>query len=131
MQVEILDSPSLFFAGMGGSVLPIPVAHGEGRADFGAAFASMVVSAGLVAMHYAAGRGEPATRYPGNPNGSPLGITALTSEDGRATIMMPHPERVFRTVTHSWHPPAWGEDGPWLRMFRNARVWVGYAWICC
>ena len=125
VQVEILDSPSLFFAGMGGSVLPIPVAHGEGRADFGAADASKVVSAGLVAMRYAAGRGEPATRYPGNPNGSPLGITALTSEDGRATIMMPHPERVFRTVTHSWHPPAWGEDGPWLRMFRNARVWVG------
>ena len=66
-----------------------------------------------------------ATRYPANPNGSPGGITMLTSTDGRATIMMPHPERVFRTVTNSWTPPSWGPDGPWLRLFRNARAWVG------
>ncbi|HSG10766.1 MAG TPA: phosphoribosylformylglycinamidine synthase [Gammaproteobacteria bacterium] len=120
-QLEILETPSIFFAGMSGSVLPIAVAHGEGRADFGDADPN----AALVAARYVDGYGEVATRYPQNPNGSPLGITALTTPDGRATIMMPHPERVFRTVTNSWHPSGWGEDGPWLRMFRNARVWAG------
>jgi phosphoribosylformylglycinamidine synthase len=70
-------------------------------------------------------RGAATEIYPCNPNGSPGGITALTTPDGRATILMPHPERVFRTVQHSWHPPSWGEDAPWMRMFRNARVWVG------
>jgi phosphoribosylformylglycinamidine synthase len=124
-QLEILDTPSIFFAGMSGSVLPIAVAHGEGRADFGAADPAAVVSSGLVAARYIDGHGAVAARYPHNPNGSPLGITALTTPDGRATIMMPHPERVFRTVTCSWHPDEWGEESPWLRMFRNARVWVG------
>jgi phosphoribosylformylglycinamidine synthase len=76
-------------------------------------------------LRFVDGYGRVAAEYPANPNGSPLGITALTSEDGRATIMMPHPERVFRTLTNSWHPDTWGEDGPWLRMFRNARVWAG------
>ena len=70
-------------------------------------------------------QGRPAQRYPQNPNGSPGGITALTTPDGRATILMPHPERVFRTVQHSWHPAGWGEDAPWMRLFRNARAWVG------
>jgi phosphoribosylformylglycinamidine synthase len=120
-QLEILDTPSIFFSGMSGSVLPIAVAHGEGRADFGDADPNTA----LVAARYVDGYGKVATRYPQNPNGSPLGITALTTPDGRATIMMPHPERVFRTVTNSWHPADWGEDGPWLRMFRNARVWTG------
>jgi phosphoribosylformylglycinamidine synthase len=120
-QLEILETPSIFFAGMSGSVLPIAVAHGEGRADFG----DTDPNTALVAARYVDGYGEVATRYPQNPNGSPLGITALTTPDGRATIMMPHPERVFRTVTNSWHPADWDEDGPWLRMFRNARVWTG------
>ena len=124
-QLQILESPALFFAGMQGSVLPIAVAHGEGRAEFpDEATATAVMDSGLVSTQFVDGRGAVATRYPQNPNGSPLGITGLTTTDGRVTIMMPHPERVFRTVTNSWHPHEWGEDGPWLRMFRNARVWV-------
>ena len=125
-QLEILPSPALFFAGMEGSVLPIAVAHGEGRADFGDdSGAAAALGSGLVAARYIDGHGEVADKYPYNPNGSPFGITGLTTVDGRVTIMMPHPERVFRSVTHSWRPDDWGEDGPWLRMFRNARVWVG------
>ncbi len=124
-QLEILESPSIFFTGMAGSILPIAVAHGEGRADFSGTDPDGLLQRGLVAARYVDGYGKPAEIYPANPNGSPLGITALSSEDGRATIMMPHPERVFRTVTNSWHPVDWGEDGPWLRLFRNARVWVG------
>ena len=124
-QLEILDSPSLFFAGMPGSVIPIAVAHGEGRAEFdNPAGAERALDAGLVAARYVDGHGLVAERYPANPNGSPQGITALTTPDGRVTIMMPHPERVFRSVQNSWHPDDWGEDAPWMRMFRNARVWV-------
>jgi len=124
-RLEILPSPALFFTGMEGSVLPIAVAHGEGRADFGeAAGAAAAQQAGLVTARYIDGHGQVTEQYPHNPNGSPLGITGLTTTDGRVTIMMPHPERVFRSVTHSWHPDEWGEDGPWMRMFRNARVWV-------
>jgi phosphoribosylformylglycinamidine synthase len=124
-QLEILESPSLFFEGMAGSILPIAVAHGEGRADFGSAnAASGALDSGLVSARYIDGHGNVAEQYPYNPNGSPLGITGLTTTDGRVTIMMPHPERVFRSVTHSWHPDEWGEDSPWMRMFRNARVWV-------
>ena len=85
----------------------------------------MARAGGLVAARYVTGRGAVATAYPANPNGSPDGITALTTPDGRATILMPHPERVFRTVTNSWAPRHWPDDGPWLRFFRNARVWVG------
>jgi phosphoribosylformylglycinamidine synthase len=125
-RLEILPSPSLFFAGMEGSVLPIAVAHGEGRAEFAdIASAEAAQQAGLVAARYLDGHGKVAEKYPYNPNGSALAITGLTTADGRATIMMPHPERVFRSVTHSWHPDEWGEDGPWMRMFRNARVWTG------
>ena len=124
--VEVLDSPSILLAGMAGSHLPIAVAHGEGRADFGSVErAREVLESGRVALRYVDNRGEPTERYPLNPNGSPFGITGLTTDDGRFTIMMPHPERVFRTVQHSWHPDEWGEDGPWLRMFRNARRQVG------
>ena len=82
------------------------------------------MKSGLVVARYVDGHGAVASSYPQNPNGSPLGITGLTTADGRVTIMMPHPERVFRAVTHSWHPDEWGEDSPWMRMFRNARVWV-------
>ena len=125
-QLEILDSPSLFFAGMTGSVLPIAVAHGEGRADFGGvAAARRALDSGLVTARFVDGHGRTAERYPENPNGSPLGITGLTTADGRVTIIMPHPERVFRSVQNSWHPDDWDEDGPWMRLFRNARVWVG------
>ena len=124
-QLEILDSPALFFAGMTGSVMPIAVAHGEGRAEFDdPAGAQLTLDVRLAAARYVDGHGRVAERYPANPNGSPLGITALTTTDGRVTIMMPHPERVFRTVQNSWHPEDWGEDAPWMRMFRNARVWV-------
>jgi phosphoribosylformylglycinamidine synthase len=124
-QVEILETPSILLRGMAGSVLPIAVAHGEGRADFTDVEPAAVLRAGLVAARYVDGYGKPTEIYPANPNGSPLGITALTSTDGRVTVMMPHPERVFRTVTHSWHPDDWGPDGPWLRLFRNARAWTG------
>jgi phosphoribosylformylglycinamidine synthase len=124
--VEVLPTPSVFFTGMAGSVLPIAVAHGEGRAEFAddSAFAACAGS-GLVSLRFVDNFGRPAESYPANPNGSPQGITGLTSRDGRATILMPHPERVFRSVQNSWRPQEWGEDGGWLRMFRNARVWVG------
>jgi phosphoribosylformylglycinamidine synthase len=117
--VEIVDSPSVFFAGMAGSKLPVVVSHGEGRAVFAGPQKS------VLALRYIDNRGAPATAYPFNPNGSPEGITGVTTPDGRFTIMMPHPERVFRTVQMSWHPENWGEDSPWMRMFRNARRWVG------
>jgi len=124
--VEVLPTPSLFFAGMAGTVMPIAVAHGEGRAEFAddAAFAACATS-GLISLRFVDNGGSPTETYPANPNGSPQGITGLTSRDGRATILMPHPERVFRSVQNSWRPAEWGEDGGWLRMFRNARVWVG------
>ncbi|MDG4551180.1 MAG: phosphoribosylformylglycinamidine synthase [Candidatus Contendobacter sp.] len=124
--VEVLPSPSLFLRGMEGSRLPIAVAHGEGRAEFrddGGPDAAL--AAGLVALRFVDHCGRPAETYPANPNGSPGGITGLCSRDGRFTILMPHPERVFRTVQYSWHPDGWGEDGPWLRLFRNARRWLG------
>jgi phosphoribosylformylglycinamidine synthase len=95
--------------------------------DFGseAEHLAAIEASGTVALRFVDGRGEIAQRYPHNPNGSVAGITALTTDDGRATILMPHPERVFRTVQFSWAPPTWGETGPWMRMFRNARAWVG------
>ncbi|MBA1148600.1 phosphoribosylformylglycinamidine synthase [Ectothiorhodospiraceae bacterium WFHF3C12] len=124
--VEVLPSPSLFLQGMAGSRMPIAVAHGEGRAAFqGDQGPRKALTAGLVGLRYVDGRGQATEHYPYNPNGSPLGITGMTSQDGRVTIMMPHPERVFRTVQNAWHPREWGEDGPWMRLFRNARVAVG------
>jgi phosphoribosylformylglycinamidine synthase len=124
--VEILESPSLFFKGMAGSKLPIVVAHGEGRAEFANADgAQRAIAAGLVALRYIDNRGLPTESYPANPNGTPQGVTSLSNADGRFTILMPHPERLFRSVQFSWHPDAWGEDGPWLRLFRNARAAVG------
>jgi phosphoribosylformylglycinamidine synthase len=122
--VEIGNTRSFFFAGMAGSMLPIAVAHGEGRAEFASA-ADEAAAQGQVALRYVDNAGAVATRYPANPNGSPGGIAGLASDDGRVTILMPHPERVFRTVQNSWHPAGAGEDSGWMRMFRNARVWVG------
>jgi phosphoribosylformylglycinamidine synthase len=120
--MEILVSPSLFFAGMAGSRLPVVTAHGEGRALFEHPdHAGTVVRAG----RFVDNRGRPADTYPLNPNGSSGGLTAVTTADGRFTALMPHPERVFRTVQLSWHPDGWGEDSPWMRLFRNARVFVG------
>ena len=122
LQVE--KSPSILFAGMEGSRIPIAVAHGEGRAVFANA-GQMDAARYLVAARYVDNRGKVTQAYPFNPNGSPQGITALTTPDGRFNILMPHPERVFRTLALSWHPREWGEDSPWMRMFRNARAWVG------
>jgi phosphoribosylformylglycinamidine synthase len=115
---EIPASPSIFLAGMAGSKLPVVVSHGEGRAVFPGA------NDATVALRYIDNRGAVAKTYPFNPNGSPEGIAGVTSADGRATIMMPHPERTFRSVQMSWHPDSLGEDAPWLTMFRNARRWV-------
>ncbi|WDM75944.1 phosphoribosylformylglycinamidine synthase [Xanthomonas cucurbitae] len=120
--LEVVESPSIFLRGMAGSRIPVAVAHGEGRAEFDSAVDQ---AAARVALRYIDGDGAVAARYPLNPNGSPDGITGLTSTDGRVTILMPHPERTPRTVNLSWHPAQWGEQSPWLRMFRNARVWCG------
>ena len=124
--VEIQESDSVFFQGMAGSRMPIAVSHGEGRAEFATDEAvQAALASNTVAMRYVDNNGEFTQVYPANPNGSPEGITSLTTTDGRATIMMPHPERVFRAVSNSWHPDDWSEDSPWMRMFRNARKWVG------
>ncbi|MDH5648578.1 MAG: phosphoribosylformylglycinamidine synthase, partial [Gammaproteobacteria bacterium] len=126
VRVQIPENPSIFLQGMTGSMLPVVVAHGEGRAEFRELdHVGQVIMNKEVALCYVDNRGELTQTYPLNPNGSPHGITGLTTPDGRFTIMMPHPERLFRTVTHSWHPDNWQEDGPWMRMFRNARVWLG------
>ncbi len=122
--VEVQKSPSILFAGMEGSRMPVAIAHGEGRAEF-AADPAVALEAGAVALCYVDNYGELTTEFPANPNGSPFGITGLTTTDGRFTIMMPHPERCFRAVQNSWRPDDWDEYGAWMRLFRNARVWVG------
>ncbi len=123
--VEVVQSPSLFLDGMAGSRMPITVAHGEGRVEFreGQSLAQLEQAA-VSALRFVDNAGAATERYPANPNGSPGGLTGVTTTDGRFTIMMPHPERVFRSVQHSWHPDEWGEAGPWLRIFRNARKWI-------
>jgi len=123
VMLEVQSSPSLFFAGMAGSRLPVAVAHGEGYAEFRNE-KMQAAAESLVTLRFVDNRGVVTEKYPYNPNGSPGGITGLTNPDGRFTILMPHPERMFRTVQHSWHPDGWGENSPWLRMFRNARCWV-------
>lgn len=124
--VQIQNSPSLLLDSMVGSHMPIAVSHGEGRVEVkNDAHLTQLEQAGLVSMRYINHFAEVTQTYPANPNGSPNGITAVTSKDGRATIMMPHPERVFRTVSNSWHPQNWGEDSPWMRIFRNARKQLG------
>ena len=122
--VEVLESPSLFFNDMAGSLLPIPVAHGEGRADFnGSGDFEKCLTGNLISARYIDFNGEPTETYPANPNGSPAGATAFCSSDGRATVMMPHPERLFRSVQMSYRPRGLfeGEAGPWMKMFQNAR----------
>ena len=124
--VEVQESNSVFLQGMAGSRMPIAVAHGEGRAEFSdQAHLDSLQDSGAVALRYVDNFGKVTENYPANPNGSPDGITGVTSADGRVTLMMPHPERVFRAATNSWAPEEWNEDGAWMRMFRNARVWVG------
>jgi phosphoribosylformylglycinamidine synthase len=115
--VEVTESPSLFLQGMTGSRIPVVTAHGEGQA----LFTRSTPDQALVCLRYVDNRGRPTESYPYNPNGSPGGITGVTTPDGRFTIVMPHPERVFRSVQMSWHPETWGEDSPWMRVFRNAR----------
>ncbi len=124
--LAIEASPSILLAGMAGSRVPIAVAHGEGRAEWADdAGRAALEEAELVAARFVDHHGRATERYPENPNGSPGGITAITTPDGRVTLFMPHPERVFRAVQNSWRPKSWNEDGPWMRIFRNARVWVG------
>ncbi|MCL6691592.1 phosphoribosylformylglycinamidine synthase [Pseudomonas sp. R3.Fl] len=124
--VQVQESQSIFLQGMAGSRLPIAIAHGEGHAEFESEEALLESDlSGCVALRFVDNHGKVTETYPANPNGSPRGITGLTSRDGRVTIMMPHPERVFRAVQNSWRPDEWQEDGGWMRMFRNARVWVG------
>ena len=124
--VKVQATDSIFLQGMQCSHMPIAIAHGEGHAEFAsAAEREACEAAGQIALRYVDNYGEVTETYPANPNGSPDGITSLTTTDGRVTIMMPHPERVFRTVANSWHPDEWLEDSPWVRMFRNARKFIG------
>ncbi len=120
--VEVTDSPSIFFQGMTGTQTPIAIAHGEGYADFSQ---TGDIAKALVAMRFVSNSGVVTEAYPSNPNGSPQGITSVTTPDGRFSVLMPHAERVFRSVQQSWHPESWGERSPWMRMFQNARKWVG------
>jgi phosphoribosylformylglycinamidine synthase len=124
--VEVQKSPSVLLAGMEGSLLPIAVAHGEGRAEFvDAAAAAGCSASGLVGLRYVNADRSIATTYPANPSGTPFGMAALSNEDGRVTVSMPHPERSFRYVQNSWHPRDVGEYSGWTRLFRNARRFVG------
>jgi len=123
--VQVPRSNSVLFAGMHGSVLPIAVAHGEGLAEFSShAGAAELLEHGLATLQFVDHYEEPTDVYPLNPNGSPLGLAGVCSDDGRVTAVMPHPERVFRSAQNSWSPKEWGEDGGWLRLFRNARVFL-------
>ncbi len=121
--VETQRNPSIFFNGMADSRMPVSVAHGEGRVAF-MKDPHQAFNHNLIVLRYVDSSGVPTEQFPANPNGSPMGIAGVTTTDGRFTIMMPHPERCFRTRQNSWHPEDWGEYSPWLRIFRNARVWV-------
>ena len=120
--LEVVESPSLFLRGMAGSRIPVSVAHGEGRPEFDS---PVDAAAARVSLRFVEGDGQAATSYPANPNGSPNAVAGLTTDDGRVTILMPHPERTPRTVNFSWAPADWPADSPWLRMFRNARAALG------
>jgi len=122
--LEVQSTPSMILSGMAGSRIPVAVAHGEGRAEFSNADKlSQLQQRNLLALQYVDNYGKTAQEYPTNPNGSPEGLAGVCSESGRVTIMMPHPERVYRTVQNSWAPEDWKEDAPWLRLFKNARQW--------
>jgi phosphoribosylformylglycinamidine synthase len=123
--VEVLDSPSLFLEGMQGSMMPIVVAHGEGRTEDRHQESQILLDQQNACLRYVDAEGKPSEYYPINPNGSALGLNGFTNDDGRFTIMMPHPERIFRSLQNSWQSPDWGEYSPWMRMFRNARKWLG------
>ena len=124
VQVQVQASASILMQGMTGSRLPIVVAHGEGRAVFEGQDDAIAEDLGLVSLKYVDNKGSVAETFPANPNGSTMGITGLCNRDGRFNIMMPHPERVFRSVQMSWAPGEWPEDSGWMRLFRNARVWL-------
>ena len=129
VQVEVLPSPSIFFKGMEGSQLPIVVAHGEGFTNFSSKGSlSNLQNKGLVSLRYTDHYGKATDKFPLNPNGSPGGVTSVTTSDGRFTVLMPHPERVFRIPQMSWYPQEWVnfKDGlsPWMKMFTNARFWL-------
>jgi phosphoribosylformylglycinamidine synthase len=124
--VKIQPSASVLLRDMAGSCLPVAVAHGEGRAEFSTTAGQQALfDSGKVSLQFVDNTLEVTQRYPANPNGSPEGISGVSSEDGRVTVIMPHPERVFRAVQNSWQPAQWTEDGGWMRLFRNARHWVG------
>ena len=123
--VQVQESPSILLQGMAGSHMPVAIAHGEGRVEFAdSAHQQAVMASDTSALRFIDNQLQSTETYPANPNGSPMGLTGMTTADGRVTIMMPHPERVFRTVQNSWHPPEWDEDSPWIRLFRNGRVWI-------
>ncbi len=125
VMAKIYDSPSIMLKGMSGSVIPVPVAHGEGKAVFDSdKQMAQAKKQGIIAAAYVDSKGQPTETYPANPNGSPEGITSLTTDDGRVTILMPHPERAFLSKQLSWHPKDWHEDSPWMQIFHNARHWV-------
>jgi phosphoribosylformylglycinamidine synthase len=125
VNVHVEKSRSIFLQGMAGSILPIVVAHGEGRVEATSDQLHQLNAGQQVVMRFVDSHGNPTQTYPLNPNGSPEGITGVTSLDGRATLLMPHPERNVRALQHSWKPEEWTEDGAWLRLFRNARQFVG------
>jgi phosphoribosylformylglycinamidine synthase len=125
VNVRVEKSVSVLLQDMQGSILPIAVAHGEGRVVTTDAHLASLNANQQVTLRYVDSLGNPTQHYPLNPNGSPEAVTGVTSKDGRATIMMPHPERNFRAIQHSWSPENWTEDGAWLRMFRNARKFIG------
>ena len=125
VMVQVEETPSIFFRDMQNLRLPVAVSHGEGRVELADLLDLQALEKQKqIVLSYVNNQGKVTERYPYNPNGSMAGITGLTSEDGRATIMMPHPERVFRMVQNSWQSQQETEDAPWLRIFRNARVWV-------
>ncbi|MEE8365292.1 MAG: phosphoribosylformylglycinamidine synthase [Gammaproteobacteria bacterium] len=125
VMAEVLESPSLFLDGMHGSMMPVVVAHGEGRVEERQCSNQALLDHHHACLRYVDADGEASECYPINPNGSALGLNGFTNEDGRFTILMPHPERIFRSVQNSWQSPEWGEYGPWMRMFRNAKKWIG------
>ena len=122
---EVLKSPSMFLESMQGSMMPVVLAHGEGLTEPRDCSSAELLQRELACLRYVDAEGEPSEMYPLNPNGSALGLNGFSNEDGRFTIMMPHPERIFRSLQNSWAAPEWGEYGPWMRLFRNARRWIG------